>query len=55
MEPQWTSIVPPLLAVALAFITREAIFSLVIACLAGVLLLRSGHPGISRPGDPVAR
>ena len=45
MEPQWTSIVLPPLAVALALITREAIFSLVIACLAGVLLLGQGIQG----------
>ena len=45
MEPHWTSIVPPLIAVALAFITREAVFSLVIASLAGVLLLGQGIQG----------
>ena len=45
IEPTWTSIVPPLLAVALAFITRDAIVSLVVACLAGVLLLGQGPQG----------
>lgn len=45
MEPTWASIVPPLLAVVLAFITREAVFSLSVACLAGVLLLGQGIQG----------
>ena len=45
MQPDWTSIIPPLLAVVLAFITREAIFSLALACLAGVLLMGEGLTG----------
>ncbi len=45
MEPNWTSIVPPVLAVVLAFATRDAIVSLVIACLAGVMLLGQGPQG----------
>ncbi len=45
MEPHWTSIIPPLLAVALAFITREAVISLALACLAGVLLMGQGIIG----------
>ncbi|MFQ5790107.1 MAG: transporter, partial [Acidobacteriota bacterium] len=45
MDASWTSIVPPLLAVALAFITREAVISLALACLAGVLLMGQGIQG----------
>ena len=45
MEPNWTSIVPPLLAVVLAFVTREAVVSLVIACIVGVLMLGHGLQG----------
>ncbi|MFQ5823386.1 MAG: Na+/H+ antiporter NhaC family protein [bacterium] len=45
MEPSWISVIPPLLAVFLAFITRDAIFSLAIACLAGVLLMGQGLSG----------
>lgn len=41
----WLSLIPPLLAIALAFITREAVFSLAIACLAGVLLMGQGLQG----------
>jgi len=45
MDPNWTSIVPPLIAVVLAFVTREAVISLVIACVVGVLLLGQGVQG----------
>ncbi|MFQ5752708.1 MAG: Na+/H+ antiporter NhaC family protein [bacterium] len=45
MEPTWISVIPPLLAVLLAFITRDAIISLAIACLAGVLLMGQGLSG----------
>ena len=45
MQPNWTSIIPPLLAVILAFITRDAIISLVIACFAGVILMGQGLAG----------
>ena len=45
MQPSWTSIIPPLLAIILAFITREAVFSLAIACLAGVLIMGQGIAG----------
>ena len=45
MEPSWISIVPPLLAVVLAFVTREAVISLVVACIVGVLLLGHGPQG----------
>lgn len=44
-EPGWTSLIPPILAVALAFITREAVISLALACLAGVLLMGQGLAG----------
>ena len=45
MEASWISVVPPLLAVALAFVTREAATSLALACLAGVLLMGQGVQG----------
>lgn len=45
MEPNWTSVLPPLLAVALAFITREAVVSLIVACVVGVVLLGQGVQG----------
>ena len=45
MEPNWTSVIPPLLAVALAFITREAVVSLIVACVVGVVLLGHGVQG----------
>jgi Na+/H+ antiporter NhaC len=45
MDATWTSIVPPLLAVVLAFITREAVISLTLACIAGVVLMGRGLQG----------
>jgi len=45
VEPNWTSVIPPLLAVTLAFITREAVISLAAACLVGVLLMGYGIQG----------
>lgn len=45
MEPTWTSLVPALLAVALAFLLRDAVVSLLLACLVGVLLLGQGFQG----------
>ena len=45
MEPNWTSVVPPLLAVVLAFMIRDAAISLAVACLAGVLILGEGLMG----------
>lgn len=45
MEPTWTSLVPPLLAVILAFATRDAIISLLVACVVGVVLLGEGVQG----------
>ena len=45
MEPNWTSLVPPLLAVVLAFATRDAVISLLVACVVGVVLLGQGIQG----------
>lgn len=45
MDPHWTSLIPPILAVVLAFITREAVISLALACMAGVLLMGQGIQG----------
>ena len=45
MELTWLSVVPPLLAVALAFVTRDAVVSLLVACFVGVLLLGEGIAG----------
>lgn len=45
MELSWISIIPPVLAVVLAFITREAVTSLALACLVGVLLMGQGILG----------
>ena len=40
------SLVPALLAVVLAFVTREAVFSLLVACIAGVLIAGDGLLGV---------
>jgi Na+/H+ antiporter NhaC len=45
MDYGWLSLVPPLLAILLAFLTREPVFSLAVACLAGVLLMGQGLLG----------
>ncbi len=45
MDYGWLSLIPPLLAILLAFLTREPVFSLAIACLAGVLLMGQGLLG----------
>jgi len=45
MEYGWLSLIPPLLAILLAFLTREPVFSLAIACLLGVLLMGQGLIG----------
>ena len=45
MDPHWTSLLPALLAVALAFALRDAVVSLLIACLVGVLLMGQGFQG----------
>ncbi len=45
MEPSWTSLVPALLAVVLAFVLRDALISLLLACFVGVLLMGQGIQG----------
>jgi len=45
MEPTWTSLIPALLAVVLAFVLRDAVISLLVACVAGVLLMGNGLQG----------
>ncbi|UCE41444.1 MAG: transporter [Candidatus Aminicenantes bacterium] len=45
MDYGWLSLVPPLLAIFLAFITREPVSSLAVACLAGVLIMGQGPLG----------
>ena len=45
MDYGWLALIPPLLAILLAFLTREPIFSLAIACLVGVLLMGQGLTG----------
>ena len=45
MDYGWLSLIPPLLAILLAFLTREPIFSLALACLLGVLLMGQGLIG----------
>lgn len=45
MDYGWLSLIPPLLAILLAFLTREPIFSLAIACFVGVLLMGQGLIG----------
>ena len=45
MDYGWLSLIPPLLAILLAFLTREPVFSLAVACLAGVLLMGQGLLG----------
>ena len=47
MEYGFLSIVPALLAVILAFVTREAVFSLLMACIAGVFILNLGVFGLT--------
>jgi Na+/H+ antiporter NhaC len=41
----WLSLVPPLLAIVLAFVTQEPVISLAIACLVGVLIMGQGLVG----------
>jgi Na+/H+ antiporter NhaC len=45
MNYGWLSLIPPLLAILLAFLTREPVFSLAVACLTGVLLMGQGAGG----------
>ena len=43
MTPSWISVLPPVLAVGLAFITRDAATSLALACFAGTLGVFGDH------------
>ncbi len=45
MNYGWLSLVPPLLAIFLAFVTREPVVSLAVACLVGVLIMGQGLVG----------
>lgn len=45
MDYGWLSLIPPFLAIFLAFLTREPVFSLAAACFAGVLLMGQGFAG----------
>ncbi len=45
MDYRWLSLIPPLLAILLAFLTREPVFSQALACLAGVLMMGQGLLG----------
>lgn len=45
MDYGWLSLIPPILAILLAFLTREPVFSLAVACLAGILLMGQGLLG----------
>lgn len=45
MDYGWLSLIPALLAIILAFITREPIVSLAVACMVGVLLMGGGFVG----------
>jgi Na+/H+ antiporter NhaC len=45
MDYGWLSLLPPLLAILLAFFTREPVFSLAVACLVGVFILGQGLLG----------
>ncbi|MCB2212007.1 Na+/H+ antiporter NhaC family protein [bacterium] len=43
--PNWTSLLPPLIAIGLAILLREVIGSLLLGILVGAFLLTSGSPG----------
>ncbi|MDH5383919.1 MAG: transporter, partial [Candidatus Aminicenantes bacterium] len=45
MNYGWLSLIPPLLAIVLAFITREPVISLAVACVVGVLIMGQGLVG----------
>ncbi|UCC40536.1 MAG: transporter [Candidatus Aminicenantes bacterium] len=45
MDYGWLSLIPPFLAIFLAFLTREPIFSLAVACFTGVLIMGQGLIG----------
>ena len=43
MEYSWLSILPPIIAIALALLTKEVISSLLIGILSGVLIFARGN------------
>ena len=43
MEFTWLSLVPPIIAIALALLTKEVISSLLIGILSGVLIFSHGN------------
>ncbi len=45
MSYGWLSLIPPILAIVLAFITREPVISLAVACVVGVLIMGQGLIG----------
>lgn len=45
MNYGWLSLIPPLLAIFLAFLTREPVISLAVACFVGVLIMGQGIAG----------
>jgi len=45
MDYGWLSLIPALTAIILAFLTREPVFSLAVACFFGVLLMGQGFSG----------
>ena len=48
-DPVWTSVIPPLLAIGLAIVTRQVILSLSIGLWMGAWLLGSGNPLVAIP------
>ncbi|MDA8794841.1 C4-dicarboxylate ABC transporter [Gammaproteobacteria bacterium] len=48
-DPVWTSVIPPLLAIGLAIVTRQVILSLSIGLWMGAWLLGSGNPFAAIP------
>lgn len=44
MEYQWISLLPPILAIGLALVTKKVILSLLLGSFAGALILQSGNP-----------
>lgn len=45
VDPGWLSLLPAIIAIALAFITRNTVFSLAVACVVGTLVLGLGPRG----------
>jgi Na+/H+ antiporter NhaC len=52
-QPSWTAIVPPLLAILLALVTRQVIFALLLGIWVGALILYGPNPitAFLRTGD----